>query len=149
MFRSWFRGCVLALASLFAMTSVVPAQAQSSDKLKLSYVAPYECILFFTWNGWTKSDPKSTNRTEKLFAEESVQDFGKQLMDEVTKLINSAAAAQGNEEATVAAQVGPTLAKLLERDLEESTRAKIDGTPTFYVDGYQTEFDQLEATLKK
>lgn len=42
----------------------------------------------------------------------------------------------------------PALTKLLERDLEESTRAKIDGTPTFYVDGYQTEFDQLEATLK-
>jgi len=42
----------------------------------------------------------------------------------------------------------PTLIKMLDRDLEESTRAKIDGTPTFYIDGYQTEFDQLEATLK-
>ena len=113
MFRSWFRGCVLALASLFAVTSVAPAQAQSPDKLKLSYVAPDECIFFFTWNGWTASDPKSTNRTEKLFAEESVKDFGKQLIDEVTKLINSAAAAQGNEEATVTAQVGPVLAKLV------------------------------------
>ncbi len=113
MFRSWFRGCVLALASLLAMTSVVPAQAQSSDKLKLSHVAPDECIFFFTWNGWTESDPKSTNRTEKLFAEQSVKDFGKQLMEEVTKLINTAAAAQGNEQASVAAQAGPALAKLL------------------------------------
>ena len=42
----------------------------------------------------------------------------------------------------------PSLAKLLERDIEEATRAKIDGTPTFYVDGYQVEYDQLEATLK-
>ncbi len=113
MFRSWFRGFVLALASLSAITSAAPVQAQSSDKLKLSYVAPDECILFFTWNGWTESDPTSTNRTEKLFAEESVKDFGKQLLDEVTKIINSAAAAHGNEEATVAAQTGPMLAKLI------------------------------------
>ena len=42
----------------------------------------------------------------------------------------------------------PTLTKMLERDLEESVRAKIDGTPTFYVDGYQVEYDQLEAALK-
>ncbi len=112
MFRSWFRGCVLALASLIAMTNVVPAQAQTSDKLKLSHVAPDECLFFFTWNGWTESDPKSTNRTEKLFAEQSVKDFGKQLVEEATKLINSAAAAQGNEQATVAAVAGPALLKI-------------------------------------
>lgn len=112
MFRTRFRGFLFALASLLAVTSVVPVQAQSSDKLKLSYVAPDECIFFFTWNGWTESDPKSTNRTEKLFAEQSVKDFGNQLMEEVTKLINTAATAQG-EQATVAAQAGPALAKLL------------------------------------
>lgn len=112
MFRSWFRGCVLALASLFAVTSVASAQSQSSDKLKLSHVAPDECIFFFTWNGWTESDPKSTNRTEKLFAEQSVKDFGKQLVEEATKLINTAAAAQGNEQATVAAVAGPALLKI-------------------------------------
>jgi hypothetical protein len=103
--------CVL-IASLCAAWSAAPAAAQSPVKLKLSYVAPDDCIFFFTWNGWTESDPKSINRTEKLFAEESVKDFGKQLLHEVTKAINSAAAAQGNAEATVAAQAGPTLAKL-------------------------------------
>ena len=112
MFRSWFRGCVLALASLFAMASVEPVQAQSVNKLKLAYVAPDDCIFFFTYNGWTESDPKSTNRTEKLFAEQSVKDFGTQLMEEVTKMINSAAAAQGDEQAAIAAQVGPKLATL-------------------------------------
>ena len=112
MFRSWLRGSVLALTALIAMTNVVPAQAQTSDKLKLSHVAPDECIFFFTWNGWTESDPKSTNLTEKLFAEQSVKDFGKQLVEEVTKLINTAAAAQGNEQATVAAVAGPALLKI-------------------------------------
>ena len=112
MFRSWLRGCVLALASLFAVTSVEPVQAQSSEKLKLSYVAPDECIFFFTYNGWTASDPKSTNRTDKLFAEQSVQDFGTQLMDEFTKALKSAATAQGSEEAQMAAEAGPKLAKI-------------------------------------
>ena len=113
MYRSRFRKFLAVVLTVCSAWLATPAQAQSPDKLKLSYVAPDECILFFTWNGWTKSDPKSTNRTEKLFAEESVQDFGKQLLDEVTKMINSAAAAQGNDEASVAALVGPVLAKLL------------------------------------
>ena len=85
--RFWF-----AMAALFAVTSVVPAQAQSPGKLKLAYVAPEECVFFLTWNGWTEADPKSANRTEKLFAEQSVKDFGNQLMDEFNKLINTAAA---------------------------------------------------------
>ncbi|MFO0744071.1 MAG: thioredoxin domain-containing protein [Myxococcota bacterium] len=42
----------------------------------------------------------------------------------------------------------PATEKLLTRDLDESKKLKIDGTPTFYVDGFQVEFEQLEATLK-
>ena len=42
----------------------------------------------------------------------------------------------------------PTLTAQLERDVAESTRAKVDGTPTFFVDGYQVEYDQLEASLE-
>jgi protein-disulfide isomerase len=39
--------------------------------------------------------------------------------------------------------------KLLERDLKESNEAKIQGTPTFFVDGFEVEHDQLEEALKK
>ncbi len=113
MFRSQFRKLLAVVLTVCSVWLATPAQAQSPDKLKLSYVAPDECLMFFTWNGWTKSDPKSTNRTEKLFAEESVQDFGKQLIDELTKLLDSAAEAQGDEEAKVAAKLGPVLAKIL------------------------------------
>lgn len=67
-------------------------------------------MLFVTWNGWTMPDPKSTNRTEKLFAEELVQDFFKQLDAEITKSIDNAASQQG-ERATIAAQVAPLLLK--------------------------------------
>lgn len=41
----------------------------------------------------------------------------------------------------------PTLVKLLERDMDEATRAEVQGTPTFYVDGYEVEMDQLEAAV--
>lgn len=42
----------------------------------------------------------------------------------------------------------PALTQQLERDIAESTRAKVTGTPTFFVDGYETELDQLEGALK-
>ncbi len=112
MFRSRFRMFLVALLIFSSVWMTTPAKAQTPDKLKLSHVAPDECIFFFTWNGWTESDPKSTNRTEKLLAEQSVKDFGKQLAEEVTKLINTAAAAQGNEQASVAAVAGPALLKI-------------------------------------
>ena len=79
MFRSRFRSAVAWILTLCAAWNVTPAQAQSANKLALAHVAPEECLLFVTWNGWSASDPKSTNRTEKLFAEESLQDFIKQL----------------------------------------------------------------------
>ena len=41
----------------------------------------------------------------------------------------------------------PGVVALLERDMAEATRAKIDGTPTFFVDGYQVELEQLESKL--
>lgn len=37
---------------------------------------------------------------------------------------------------------------VLARDLAESESAKVGGTPTFYVDGIEVEFDQLEGALK-
>lgn len=112
MFSSWSHRCLLAFASLFMLLMGASAAQAQSSPLKLSYVAPDQCILFVTWNGWTDPDPKSTNRTEKLFAEQSLKDFGNQLMDEINKVIDSAVTGRGNEEATVAAKTVPTLAKL-------------------------------------
>ncbi|MFM9965809.1 MAG: DUF1559 domain-containing protein [Planctomycetaceae bacterium] len=113
MFRSRFRKFLAVVLTVCSVWLTTPAQAQSPDKLKLSYVAPEECLLFFTWNGCTKSDPKTTNRTEQLFAEESVQDFGKQLLEEITKQLSAAAADHGDEGIKLAAEVGPVLAKIL------------------------------------
>ena len=97
MFRSRFRSVVAWVLTMCAVWSVTPVQAQSTGKLALAHVAPEECLLFVTWNGWTASDPKSTNRTEKLFAEESVRDFFHQLDAEITKSLDNAASRQGGK----------------------------------------------------
>ena len=53
------------LFSLVAALGLSPAGA-SSDKLEMAYVAPDECVVWLTWNGWKAPDPNSTNRTERL-----------------------------------------------------------------------------------
>jgi len=42
----------------------------------------------------------------------------------------------------------PAIAKTLERDLAEANRLEVGGTPTFYVDGFEVPYEQLEATLQ-
>lgn len=43
----------------------------------------------------------------------------------------------------------PELPALLERDRKEADDAKVDGTPTIFVDGYRVEYDNLEDKLKE
>ncbi len=113
MIRHWIRSLFVVLASLTLAWNGLPAMAQSpASKLPLAHVAPDDPILFFTWNGWKESDPKSTNRTEKLFAEESLKDFINQLGAEIDKIIDTAASREGNEEVTVVAKTAPMLAKI-------------------------------------
>ncbi len=111
MFRPRFRSVVAWILTMCAAWSVTPVHAQSASKLALAHVAPEECMLFVTWNGWTTPDSKSTNRTEKLFAEESVQDFFKQLDAEITKSLDNAASQKGAE-GKVVAQAAPMLLKM-------------------------------------
>ena len=42
----------------------------------------------------------------------------------------------------------PELEALLKRDEAEADKFKVEGTPTFFVNGYQVEFDNLESALK-
>lgn len=41
----------------------------------------------------------------------------------------------------------PAVAEALAKDLADGDRLKIGGTPTFFVDGFQTEYEQLETVL--
>ena len=89
------------LVLLVAAVGLAPTAA-SSDKLEMAYVVPEQCVSLLTWNGWKTPDPKSTNRTERLMAEESLKDFADQLNAEIEKLVGKA----GNE-----AQMVPVLVK--------------------------------------
>lgn len=51
-------------------------------------------------------------------------------------------------DADLAADGEGSVRALLARDLAESESAQVGGTPTFYVDGIEVEFDQLEGALK-
>ena len=38
---------------------------------------------------------------------------------------------------------------IIKRDFDEAERLEIEGTPTFFVDGYMIDFEQLEAKILK
>lgn len=86
MINSRFRDWVFALLSLFALANAASAQTASSNQLRLAHLAPEECLFFATWNGPTVADAKSTNRTQRLFAEESVRDFFQQFGTEADRV---------------------------------------------------------------
>lgn len=90
MFYSLYRSGLFALVSLFVMTNVVPVEAQSPKPLALTHLAPEECLFFAAWNGPVVGDSKSKNRTEQLFAEESVRDFFQQLAAEADRIADRA-----------------------------------------------------------
>jgi hypothetical protein len=78
----------------------------------LANVAPEECLLYCSSAGMAIPDPKSTNPTERLFAEPEVQ----RLAAEAEKLVRTALkeAAHGPQpEARALAESGPTLVKVL------------------------------------
>src|SRR5437764_1119595 len=78
----------------------------------LTKIAPEECLFYTSSAGMAKPDPKSTNRTEKLFAEPELQTAAA----EIEKLIRAGlkeAAKKGNPEGQMIAEEGPTLVKAL------------------------------------
>ncbi|GDY10355.1 hypothetical protein LBMAG52_38430 [Planctomycetia bacterium] len=127
MFRSWFRGCLLALASLFAVMNVAPVMAQSSPgKLALERLATEDTLVFLAWNGWQTPDPKSTNRVDKLMSEPSLREFIEQLGDEVLKLVQKAAADQPDGQLLV--ETMPVLLKSLTTKPGAFLWSKLDAT---------------------
>lgn len=81
-----------------------PRTAPVTD-MALGRLAPEQGMFFMASNGWKAPAAKSTNKTERLWSEPSVQDFIKQLSDEVQKTIEKQSA--GNEEASLAASTVP------------------------------------------
>jgi hypothetical protein len=78
----------------------------------LAKIAPEECLLYFASAGMAKADTKSTNQTERLFAEPELRT----LAAEAEKLIRAQlkeAAKKGEPGAKTLAEDGPALVKVL------------------------------------
>jgi protein-disulfide isomerase len=43
----------------------------------------------------------------------------------------------------------PEIELVIKRDIAEGDRLEVDGTPTFYVDGFLVDYDQLEEKILK
>ncbi len=84
------------------------ASAQSS-KLKLNYVPGDNTLAVVMWDGWSEPDPQSTNRTEKLLAEQSLRDFFGDLKKEVDRSVATQVQRLGGEEINVIASTVPLL----------------------------------------
>jgi hypothetical protein len=53
----------------------------------MQQIAPPECLAYLTWAGTTRPDPKSTNQTEQLLAEEEVHQFGAAILKTIEQAV--------------------------------------------------------------
>ena len=97
---------VLGLMSVWS----VIASAQTHT-LPLGHVAGDDTLGFVTWEGWKEPDPKSTNRTERLLAEESLRAFFKELVAEIDKSIDEQTKRSGQPAVTTIASAVPMILK--------------------------------------
>ena len=84
---------ILAKVPLLAQektTTAPKAVIRSGGKpgMALGRLATGKPVFFLASNGWPKPQPGSTNKTEQLWAEESVQEFFQQLGDEIQATLN-------------------------------------------------------------
>jgi hypothetical protein len=100
----------------------------------LARIAPEQCLLYFSSSGMATPDGKSTNQTEKLFAEPELQRLAAGVETMIrTQLKESARKGKPQEQAL--AEAGPTLVKaLLTRPLAvyvSEVKAAPKGAPQF------------------
>jgi hypothetical protein len=78
----------------------------------LAKVAPEECLLYFSSAGMAKPDARSTNRTERLFAEPEVRGAAAEIEKLIRAQLKESVKKQKPEEQALA-EDGPTLVRAL------------------------------------
>ena len=68
----------------------------------MQQAAPEECLAYATWSGIAAPDPKSPNQTEQLLAEAEMQQFAKEIMQTIDKLVAKQTADAGLQAAELA-----------------------------------------------
>ncbi|WP_397569463.1 DUF1559 domain-containing protein [Schlesneria sp. T3-172] len=111
----------VAFVSIFLITAATAeAQVKKSPtskeavrdvkgELPLGRLAPIKPVFFLTTSGWKSPEAGSQNKTEQLWAQESVQAFFQQIGDEIQRLIDSKASK--DETSSSLAQTLPVLLK--------------------------------------
>ena len=105
---------ILAKVPLFAQektTTVPKVVTRSGGKpgMALGRLATGNPVFFLASNGWQNPQPGSTNKTEQLWAEESVQEFFQQLSDEIQATLNRKA--EGDKALSQLASTVPVILK--------------------------------------
>ena len=83
--------------------------ARASAGMTLSRLATDSDVFCLISNGWKASPPNSTNKTEQLWAEESIKEFGQQIEDEFWRIIEQRA--QGDSPSSLMMKTVPVLLK--------------------------------------
>ena len=92
-------------------TTAPNAVTRSGGKpgMALGRLATGKPVFFLASNGWQKPQPGSANKTEQLWAEESVQEFFQQLGDEIQATLNRKA--EGDKDFAQIASTIPVILK--------------------------------------
>ena len=85
---------------------VPPAEADPN----MTRVAPEECLYYVSWSGTQSPDPSSENLTEKMLAQDEMQNLIKRL-NALVSVLSDQVAEQGNPASEVVARLTPLLFK--------------------------------------
>lgn len=83
---------------------IPPAEADPN----MARVAPEECLYYVSWSGTQSPDPQSENLTERMLAQDEMQNFITRL-DAMVSVIAAQGAEQGNPVSDVMARLTPLL----------------------------------------
>ncbi len=115
LFAAWILSVFIAakvpLLAQEKTTTAPKAVTRSGGKpeMALGRLAMGKPVFFLASNGWQKPQPGSTNKTEQLWAEESVQQFFQQLSDEIQATLNRKA--EGDKALSQLASTFPVILK--------------------------------------
>jgi hypothetical protein len=106
---SWAFMLIMLVTGGFGVPLGVPPLPEDTA---LTRIAPEQCLLYFSSSGMAKPDAKSTNQTEKLFAEPEVRHLAAGVETLIRARLKEEAK-KGKPEGQALAEAGPTLVKAL------------------------------------
>ena len=120
---------LLMFVSSVALALPLGTPPAAADPVMLQ-VAPQECLYFINWSGRGKPDPASQNATERLLAEQEIQQFGTDVLKTLRTTMTQVAGQSPSPEAKVVAEMVPLLVEKVLRGPGSLYLGKAELTPT-------------------